>query len=172
VKSTLTTAILVCISFSPTAMGTLVTVEYDVRQTEGIWEYDYTVYNSDLAPPLEAFTLWFDADLYENLVVTTPDPLSDKWEELILQPVPGLGYGYDLFANEEGLLPGETAQGFSIRFSWLGDGMPTSQLFSVTDPASFETVYEGFTVPEPSTFVLLSSVLLLRMRRRTCHRCG
>jgi len=135
------------------------------------WEYVYTVENIALSEGIEEFTIWFDYGLYDNLVVTTPAPLSDNWNEAVIQPEPVLsddGY-YDVLAEtgDPGIGIGIAAGDFSVSFDWLGSGTPGSQFYEIIDPDTFATIEDGYTVPEPATMILLvAGMFALRTKRK------
>ena len=133
------------------------------------YEYVYTIENDTLQVAIEQFTIWFEEDLYENLQITTPSPLTTNWDEIIL-PSTGFGIplGYDGLTLADGIDIGETVGGFSVSFDWLGPELelPANQPFHIVDPANSQTIDSGFTtVPEPMTFLLLSLGGLVLRRR-------
>ncbi len=137
----------------------------------GRWQYCYSVTNISLTPAIKEFTIWFDYGLYDNLAIETLDPPASNWDELIIQPEPVLeddGY-YDAKAEawNPGIGVGETVSGFSVSFDWFGAGQPGSQFYEIIDPATFDTLDSGRTVPEPGTLLLLGlgGLCLLRKRR-------
>jgi len=75
--------------------------------------------------------------------------------------------GYDALAKSLNIEVGEHVYGFAVSFDWLGAGQPGSQYYEIIDPDTFETIEDGYTVPEPGTFCLLGlgSVVLLRRCR-------
>ena len=135
------------------------------------WQYTYDVMNISLAEEIEEFTIWFDYGLYDNLAVTTPNPPSGDWDEIIWQPEPVIGDdgGYDALANASNLAIGigENVYGFAVSFDWLGIGEPGSQYYEIIDPVTFGTIESGYTVPEPATCLLLLSGVFLLRRRKT-----
>lgn len=145
-----------------------VTIQYEVEDIgAGRWEYTYEVANNALAAPVEEFTIWFEFGRYENLMITTPDPPGSGWDELLVQPDPILtddGF-YDALSLTGGVPIGETITGFGVSFDWLAAGDPGAQLVEVIDPATFDTLYSGSTVPEPTTLVLLGVLLPACIRR-------
>jgi len=135
------------------------------------WEYAYTVENIGLSEGIEEFSIWFDCGLYNNLVVTTPAPLSDNWDEVAIQPEPVLsddGY-YDALAEtgNPGISIGVTVSDFSVSFDWLGMGTPGSQFYEIIDPDTFATIEDGYTVPEPITLILLGGGLFALRTKKT-----
>jgi len=138
--------------------GYATTIHYESSQLGGNrWKYDYSITNDRLASNIQEFTISFDYGLYDNLTVVSP--LTD-WSQLVTNPalvfgVPDNGT-YDALALSLGIAPGATMGGFSVSFDWLGAGTPGSQYFEIVDPVSFNTLDSGHTIPEPSTFMLLS----------------
>ena len=129
------------------------------------WQYNYTVSNIGLAvagqpAAIKEFTIWFDNALYENPEILTPPPLAGAWDEILLPPEPALGDpgAYDALAEawNPGIGTGETAAGFSVAFDWLGTGRPGRQYYQIIDRDTFETLEDGFTIPEPAMIFLFS----------------
>lgn len=146
-----------------------VEVWYEVNDLgSGRWECTYEVENVGLAEGVEEFTVWFDFGLYDNLLVETSGPLSLGWNEIVVQPEPVLsddGF-YDAVTLADIIEIGESEYGFAVSFDWLGQGQPGSQYYEVVDPVSYETIADGWTVPEPGTIVLFGFGFLLAVRRR------
>jgi len=153
------------------------TIFYTVDNLGGNrWEYNYTLENTG-ADPLEAFSIFFDLGVYENLTVTGS---AADWDSLVFQPDPGLPDDgiFDSLSLGGLLNPGDILGGFSVAFDFLGIGMPADQFFEFYDPVDFSAIVDGLTieqvrVPEPATLGLLLSGLLLlafRMRRKPVSR--
>ena len=145
--------------FTTSCLGGLMTeIRYETTDLgSGRWQYNYEVINISLTPAVEEFTIRFDYGLYDNLSIETPDPPAGDWDELAIQPEPVLeddGY-YDALTLDTGIGIGETVSGLSVSFDWLGVGQPGSQFYEIINPATFETLDSGLTVPEPVTFLLL-----------------
>jgi hypothetical protein len=137
------------------------------------YRYDYEVTNVSLPDAIEEFTVWFDYSLFANLALATPDPPAGDWDELVVQPAPGLpddGY-YDALGVSGGIAMGSGVAGFAVEFDWLGEGLPGSQPFDIVDPETFDIVFSDFTVPEPGTWGLLL-VGMLGSRRRFVNRAA
>ncbi|MGI9335712.1 MAG: PEP-CTERM sorting domain-containing protein [Gammaproteobacteria bacterium] len=140
-------------------------IEYDVEQISGkTWEYSYTVINHTSAPIVE-FEILFDLGVYENLHKASAP---SEWDPVVAQPdpnIPAAGF-YDAMALwDEEIAAGETLGGFAVRFDFLGDGTPGSQLFNILDPSNFPVPLDSGTtqlagttlpapVPEPATLLL------------------
>jgi hypothetical protein len=162
--------LLCCMSAVSKSRGGDVLVWYDVNDLgSGQWEYTYSVRNQGLEEPIEEFTIWFDFGLYENLTVTTPDPPSANWNEIIVQPEPYLhddGF-YDALALGAGIDISEMVTDFSVSFNWLGSDEPGPQHYEIINPATYETIADGWTIPEPASAIVMSvgGVLMAAMRR-------
>jgi hypothetical protein len=142
---------------------------YEVQEVGGgRWEYTYEVVNFSLATGIEEFTVWFDFGNYENLAIETVEPPAGSWDEIVWQPDGVLGDdgGYDALATGLDIGIGESVYGFAVSFDWLGEGEPGSQYFEVVDPLTFETIADGWTVPEPGTVLLFGCGYLFNVRTR------
>jgi hypothetical protein len=158
--------------FARPAFGILMTeIDYTVADLgSNHWQYTYEVKNIGLVDPVKEFTIWFDYSLYENLVITTPKPLSDNWNEIVWQPEKGLGAGgYDALALNLGIGKGESLNGLAVTFDWLSQGTPSSQYYEIVVPntSPMQVIDSGWTVPEPATLLLfgLGGLALLKNRR-------
>ena len=153
------------------------TIEYNVENLGGnSWQFNYTLINTG-ADALEAFAIYFDFDVYENLAgILSPD----DWDLLVIPPdlgIPDDGI-FDWLAFAAGVAPGEMLGGFSVSVDFLGVGTPGGQFFGIFDPDSFDLLTDGITtrvdivpVPEPATLGLFAIGLFLittfsRRRRR------
>ncbi len=150
--------------------GLMTEIRYETADLgSGRWQYTYEVTNISLTSAVEEFTIWFDYGSFENLSIETPDPPAGDWDELAVQPEPILlddGY-YDALTLDTGIGIGEMVSGFSVSFDWLGMGQPGSQFYEIIDPATFETLDSGYTVPEPTTILLLGlGGLIFHIKRR------
>lgn len=154
---------LLCVSADATV------VRYSVTDLgSGQFEYEYSVTNDTLSVPIEQFTIWFDVDLYDNLTISSQEPLATEWNEIILEKTGfGLPIGYDALSQNGGIALGQTVQGFSVSFDWLSVETPSAQFFEIIDPITLETIDSGYTIPEPTTlFLLCLGSLALRWRRK------
>lgn len=137
----------------------------------GRWEYTYDVKNVSLESPIEEFTIWFDYGRYDNLLVTTPDPLAGNWDEIVLQPEPVISDDglYDALTLALGIGEGEIVSGFSVSFDWLDEGVPGSQYYEIVvpDTSPMEVIDSGWTrpIPEPSTLLLLFVSTLFYLKK-------
>ncbi len=145
-------------------------VHYETDELEGgRWKYTYKVENVGLAEGIKELTIWFDEGLCSDLTLESPTQISSEWDEITVQPEPVInanGY-YDALYLTSPIGLSESVAGFSVSFNWLGNQVdPAAQFYEIIDPVTFETIDEGFTVPEPATMVLLCiSVGALRIKR-------
>ena len=130
------------------------------------FEYIYTIENDTLGVPIEQFLIWFDEQLYDNLQIAKQTPLANDWNEIIL-PSSGFGVplGYDALELTGGIGLGQSVDGFSVSFDWLGTGLPGSQPFEIINPLDSQPIDFGNTMPEPTT-ILLFALGGLMLRRK------
>ncbi len=152
---------------------------YDLTSLGGDeYQYRYTVTNDgSLGPstPIQLFDIDFDPLLYDetSLTLATLSPLNQKWSESFLSSAPGVPADYDVLALGPGIAPGTSVAGFTVDFKWLGAGLPGAQHYSISDPTSFATLGDGFTVsavPEPALVSLLAAGLVALFAVRTRRR--
>ena len=149
------------------ARATIIT--YDLTNVSGsTWTYTYTITNNNSGgAPVSAFDVVFASNLFANLELVAlplgwiggtanpePPPIDDEGF-LIGWTLPFLGFGVDL---------GETLSGFSVRFDFLGAGLPGAQLFEILNPFSLRVIEIGQTarrtaVSEPGVLALLLAAL-------------
>ncbi|WP_218110674.1 hypothetical protein, partial [Ostreibacterium oceani] len=90
-----------------------------------------------------------DETLYDNLSETSRPA---GWDSLIVPPDLLVGSGeYDAFVTGPELAVGDSVGEFVIRFEWLGMGEPGVQPFSIIDPVTFVSVFDGTTVIAPNS---------------------
>ncbi|MBN2210542.1 MAG: hypothetical protein JW709_04025 [Sedimentisphaerales bacterium] len=171
-QTSVKSGIIVCLLLAAVVWAdSAVQIAYQVDEiSPDRWEYTYAVTNQGLTEPIEEFTIWFEEGLYNNLTITTSGPLETQWDEVVWQPEPLFNDagGYDALALVTGIPLGQTVSGFSVRFDWLGTGLPGSQPFDVVDPENYQIpITSGTTVPEPCTvLLLLGGVAWLHRRNR------
>jgi hypothetical protein len=131
------------------------------------WSVDLTLNNNSDAAGINEFTVYFSELLFSNLsVLTSPQ----AWDSFVAQPdvflsSPGFFDSY----NPQALALGDTQAGFTIGFTFLGQGAPGALAFDIIGedflPTSSGTSTNAPThVPEPSALVLMllgCAVLLL-----------
>jgi hypothetical protein len=158
---------LLSVSYSANA----VYIEYELNLVNGnTYQYDYTIFNDDIAAGIEEFAVYFDAFATENLVAVA---MPVGWDVFLAPPdilIPGGDDGFaDFFID---LAPpidfNASLGGFSVQFDWLGASSgPVAQAFEVYD-ANFNVVASGSTlssVPEPATLAMILIGLLLIKRK-------
>jgi hypothetical protein len=150
-------------------------VFYDITNVaQDVWEYQYSIEG-----PVEEFSIYFDLGpdsqvQHANLEISAAP---DGWDPLLLLPDPGLPHAglLDGLALLGGLLPEQILDGFAVRFSWLGDGVPPAQRWEFVDPRTFDVLASGITsrrnsvsVTEPnvSWLLLMAGFALLVTRHR------
>ena len=164
------------IFWSVPSIASTVSMTYELTPLGGnVYRYDYSVDNNGslgAGVPIELFDIFFNPALYDeaSLTVATPSPLSTQWSETFLGSLPGIPAAYDALALSGGIPDGSTVSGFAVQFTWLGNGTPGSQPFSIYS-ANFDllqngTTAPGNTVPEPSFVwalgIALASAALVR----------
>lgn len=134
----------------------------------GRWQYTYDVTNANIMAGVFEFTIYFNFDLYDGLMVESNGVLAATWDEIVWDPMdrPGIAGGYDALAEVFAIGPAMTASGFSVSFDWLGEGMPGSQDYEIVNPDTFEVIDSGQTIPEPATLLLFGLSALLAGRKR------
>ena len=128
------------------------------------WRYDYSVTNDSLVGGLSWFTVYFAADLYDQLCggsFETPCGIAPTaapgWDPIVIHAdplLPDLGF-FDVSTAGPGIALGDTLGGFSVSFHWQGSGTPGSQPFDFIVPGdeALSIVESGFTTPQPVTSV-------------------
>ncbi|GGY88274.1 hypothetical protein GCM10011613_36650 [Cellvibrio zantedeschiae] len=134
------------------------------------WTVDLTLTNDSNAAGINEFTVYFSELLFANLsVVNSPA----AWDSFVAQP--------DLFLNSSGffdsyspiaLALGSSQGGFTVGFTFLGQGAPGALAFNVLD-GNFQLLSSGSTsnaparVAEPSALWLMILGGLFLLARRT-----
>jgi len=170
-------ALVLLSSFAATANATK--IDYTLDHLSGnTYQYNYTFVNDTLGFDLDAFSVYFDVALYENLAVTASPA---DWDSIVIQPDTGLPADglFDTLALGLLLAPGDSLGVFSASFDWLGGSVgPGDQFFELYD-VNFDLIDSGMTtlaggsqtVPEPSSILVLFLGLVL-LNRRLQRRAG
>jgi hypothetical protein len=135
----------------------------------GRWQYTYDVSNINIGAGIAEFTIYFAPGIYDNLAVETGGILAATWDEIVWDPVAGVGVdgAYDALAGLSPIAPAMTASGFSVSFDWLGEGTPGQQWYEIIDPDTSATIDSGQTVPEPAMLLLLGLGAIISRRKRS-----
>lgn len=151
-----------------TAPAQAVSIQYDVVALGGNqYRYDYSVTNDGSlgsGAAVQLFDIFFDPASYleSSLMIATPVPLGQDWDQLILASAPGVPAAYDALALAGGIADGTTVAGFAVEFSWIGQGLPGAQPFEIYDPVTFALLEQGIStspVPVPGALWLFVSGL-------------
>lgn len=144
------------------------------------WQLDLTLNNDDAtlvsaANPsggISEFTVFFPFAAYANLSnLAAPS----TWDPLVIQPDSSPSDGFVDYLVNEAAAPlgvGQSLGGWSIGFTYSGAGAPGAFTYTVVDPITFATLFEGQTtvVPEPATpALLLLGLGVLAWRRAACR---
>lgn len=135
----------------------------------GQWSAEFNVLGDGSPAQIGEFTIFFPQALFSNLsLAATPS----TWDSLVIDGDPGIpADGFlDAFAIDpvDALSVGESRDGFTVKFSFIGQGSPGSLPFDIID-ANFQILFSGRTivtgvapgqVPEPGTFWLFGLGLI------------
>jgi hypothetical protein len=173
-------------------------IYYEVENLGGdVWQYSYTAGN-ETGAAIDWFTIFFDFDLYAFDLVAGPfgdevDPNAvggpADWEVFVAPPEPLFpgpaddqpGF-FDAFALGPFIEPDDLLSGFTVVFTWLGEGTPGVQPHTLYgddlqpllgDNLLTRPLLAG-DVPEPGTLLLFVAGLLglTAVRRRRTSICG
>jgi len=171
--------VILVVSFQTDATATLIEVE-SAEIGAGVYEYSFELFNEDIVLGIEEFAVYFDVDLFAEILGVT---VSSAWDPFIAQPEPALpddGF-VDFLALLDPLYVGDSLL-FAVSFEVIGSAPPGDLFFEIIDPFEFSVIDEGFTqfrepdgeptvgIPEPGTLALLSIGLIgmgLARRRQT-----
>jgi hypothetical protein len=151
--------------------GLLTEISYSTKQiSQTRWIYEYDVRNLSIEEGVAAFTIWFKEGDYANLAMVTQEPLLSGWDQIVWQPNLALASNgaFDVLTKTQPIRMGESISGFSVEFDWLKQKMPSSQYYEIINPSTYETIDQGFTVPEPCSAILMITgvITFLRGRRK------
>ena len=140
-------ALLAAVLIAAPIVANASTINYSAVDVSGTtWQYNYSITNSTQPSNIGEFTILFTLGQYSNLSV---EASPGNWSSIVAQPDPVLpaNGSFDTQALDLGLPPGGSQGGFSVRFTWLGQGTPGAQTFNIVDPDTFSTLEAGSTIP-------------------------
>lgn len=168
------TALVCTLGAATVGLAATVQVDYTLSALAGAgrYAYHYTLTNLSSPDPVSWFSVDFDPALYdESSLLITSTGLAD-WSEQLLVSIPVLGVPaqYDAYKGVGApLAVGASQAGFVVEFTWLGNGTPGRQMFTLYDPNSADVLETGLTtgvdvppppgVPEPASWALLMVAL-------------
>lgn len=149
-------------AMAPAQAAVLTTQAQSLGGTQ--WQLDFSITHDGTPASFEGVTLYFDRALFANL----GDAVAPTgWDPMLFQPDAGLGSdgAYDVLADAAHLLSaGQTASGFSLRFDFLGNVLPTTWSYDLyrldATSGDIEILDSGRTVeavaavPLPATLAL------------------
>ncbi len=163
------TYLLLCMSMA-SARAAIITGELtDLGSSQ--WSLDLTLTN-DGAQGINEFSVYFSEALFSNLqLLSTPS----DWDSIVAQPdifLSSAGF-FDSY-NPLALLQGQSQSGFSLSFTYLGQGLPSELSFDIFAD-HFQWLSSGVSNPalasvaEPAPIALLLLGLLCVARIRRIH---
>lgn len=169
-------AIIVGVCAINSAQAALITSHFSDHGSNQ-WTVDLTLTNDNHVAGINEFTVYFSELLFSNLsIISSPQ----SWDSFVAQPDLFLGsQGFFDTYNPLALALGESQTGFTISFTFLGQGTPDALSFDALDD-NFNLISSGSTtnaatrVPEPSVFLLMlmgfSMLMLGRCARFTSDK--
>ncbi|MEO5732177.1 MAG: PEP-CTERM sorting domain-containing protein [Rubrivivax sp.] len=158
------------VTFSPLASEAVQLTALYTPLTSTTWKVDLTLSNNDptLVSPsnpggvVSEFTVFFPFARYTHLSSLAAPA---AWDALVIQPdsSPSDGYvDYLVGAAAAPLGIGQSLGGLSIGFTYSGAVAPGALTYTVVDPTTFATLFQGqaVVVPEPEASALLLLGLL------------
>ena len=162
-------AIVILVCMASPAKAALITTNFsDLGSNQ--WTVDLTLANNSDNAGINEFSVYFSELFFSNLsIITSPQ----AWDSLVFQPDLFLGSTgvFDSY-NPQALAFGSTQAGFTLVFTFLGQGAPSALPFDIIG-ADFLPTSSGtstnptVSVAEPSSalLMLLGCVLLGWSRR-------
>ena len=130
-----------------------ISIDYELNDLGGnLFEYNYSVTNDTIVDGVDWFSIYFDYNLYSNLSLTASPA---GWDSFVSEPkVISLTNRFDGFLDTFTVFDvigfGETLDGFSVSFEWLGGAdLPAFQPYEVFD-INFNVIESGLTLPAVS----------------------
>ena len=144
------------------------------------WQVDLVLNNDDSAlvsasnpsGDLSEFTVFFPYATYNTLSSLAAPP---AWDPLVIQPDTSPSDGFVDYLVDPAAAPlgiGQSLGGLTIGFTYSGAAAPGALTYTVVDPTTFATLFQGQTtvVPEPATQTLLLFGLGVLVCRRVVRR--
>ncbi len=132
-----------------------------------LWESRYTITN-DSSSAIKWFTIYFSFDQYENFVFIPTPEIGAEWDILTVEPFLNMDDGYvDAFSEGDGIAVGQSLTNFVVRFNFLGQNQPVSQIFEVYNPDLPQPSPIGVgevdvsVIPEPDILLLFGIGLIV-----------
>lgn len=127
------------------------------------WRVDFRVTNDGSPAAITGFTVYFSEALFADLALVSSPA---EWDSIVIAPdlllqAPGF-FDALLLDPSTPLLAGQSVDGFSVQFSFLGTGTPPMLPFQIVD-ASFETLFEDTTVPFANQVPAASPLMLVAL---------
>jgi hypothetical protein len=147
---------------------TPISIQYTLVPLGGnVYQYVYSIRNNGTLPggsAVKLFDIFFDSSLYQksSLQIVTPSSLQSQWSEVLLAVIPPvIPAEYDVLSLQGGIPVGGAVTGFSVKFTWLGSGVPGAQVFQISDPSTFQVLQTGQTVLDPTSVPAASTLSLI-----------
>jgi len=156
VALTLFTIVLLLLPLVFPGIASAISIRYEITDLpdttpeEERWQYKYSVSDYTFKAG-HGFTLYFDHTLYRK-IEGPPPPVNSDWDVKVWQPdpaIPATG-AYDALSITSKVDGASLADGFTVRFVWLGNGTPGPQPFEVYQENPFTILGSGVTVSKPS----------------------
>lgn len=155
----------------PLASAAVVTTNY-TNLGNNLWTVELALTNDSDAAGINEMTIYFSPSMFSALSVQSSPA---GWDSFVAQPDAALGAPgfFDSF-NAQALAFGSAQTGFSVGFTFLGQGAPGQLAFDIVGP-DFVATSSGLTValkqpsaavPEPSPMLLLTAGMLFGLGRR------
>ena len=129
------------------------------------WTVDLSLKNTSDVAGINEFSVYFLPVSFSNLVLIA-SPIS--WDSFVAPADVALGASgfFDSF-NPRALAFGASQGGFTVGFSFVGQGAPAALPFDIVG-SNFAAISSGTSVPEPSSGVLmLTACMIFGLNRKT-----
>ena len=166
---------LIALGLAPWYYGHAAVVEHELENKgNNLYTAKFSLRN-DGSENIEAFTLYFENDLHNDISILFSPP---SWDAFAVDPdiifgTPEPGFA-DFYTSSNPLPPGSTLENIQLSFLWIGNDELSNfaPYFEIYDPNNFTVISSGtsslqsVTVAAPPTLaMLLASVVFLLIRR-------